>query len=159
MDDYTTATIRLKNPSDNSIVFEGTLTPTNEITEIEVTNIVPTYSYLILEVSSTTTNNGYLYLYDMLLNIGDKQTWSPASDELYSTCIRLSQLGMTILARGSGFATLMSSDKFAIYKATFNGEEVILGDLVTEFYVGGIKTTDIQCNSVSTTNVCWRCIP
>jgi hypothetical protein len=88
----------------------------------------------------------------MLLNVGEKQTWSPSSDEIYSTYIRLSQLGITILARGSDFATLMSSDEFAIYKATFNGEEVNLGEKITEFDVNGITTTDIKSKSVATGN-------
>ena len=152
MDALTTATVRLINPSDNSVVWQTTLEPTGSITEIVAENITPTYSYLILEISTTTTNDGFLYLYDMLLNVGDKQTWSPASDEIYSTYIRLSQLGITILARGSDFATLMSSDEFAIYKATFNGEEVNLGEKITEFDVNGITTTDIKSKSVATGN-------
>jgi hypothetical protein len=86
----------------------------------------------------------------LLLNVGEKQTWSPASDELYSTYIRLSQLGITILARGSDFATIMSSEEFAIYKATFNGEEVNLGERVTQFDTNGIDTTDIKSKSVAT---------
>lgn len=150
MDVFTTANIKLINPSDNSVVYETTLLPTNDITEVVSANIIPTYSYLVLQVETTTTNDGFLYLYDLLLNIGDKQTWSPASDELISTVIRLSQLGITILARGSDFATIMASDKFSIYKATYNGEEVNLGEKVTDFNSQGIDTIDIKSKSVST---------
>ena len=150
MDVFTTANVKLINPSDNSIVYETTLLPTNDITEVVGINIIPRYSYLVLQIETTTTNDGFLYLYDLLLNIGDKQTWSPASDELISTVIRLSQLGITILARGSDFATIMSSEEFAIYKATFNGEVVNLGERVTQFDTNGIDTTDIKSKSVST---------
>ena len=153
MDDYTTATVKLINPSDNSIVWQTALPPTNDIIEVISSSenpIIPGYKNLVLEVSTTTTNDGALYLYDLLLNIGDKQTWSPASDELVSTVIRLSQLGVTILARGSDFATVMSSDEFAVYKATYNGEEVNLGERVSKFDGNGIETTDIKSKSVVT---------
>ena len=150
MDVFTTASVKLINPSDNSVIWERTLLPTNDITEVIGEDIIPRYSYLILQVETTSTNDGFLYLYDLLLNVGEKQTWSPASDELYSTYIRLSQLGITILARGSDFATIMSSEEFAIYKATFNGEEVNLGERVTQFDTEGIDTTDIKSKSVST---------
>lgn len=150
MDDFTEATVRLINPSDNSVIFETELEPTEDITEVIGKNIIPRYSNIVLQVETTTTNDGYLYLYDMLLNIGDKQTWSPAADELISTVIRLSQLGITILARGSDFATIMSSNEFSIYKATYNGEEVNLGERVSKFDGNGIETTDIKSKSVST---------
>jgi hypothetical protein len=150
MDAFTTASVKLINPSDNSIIWERTLLPTNDITEVIGEDIIPRYSYLILQVETTSTNDGFLYLYDLLLNVGEKQTWSPASDELYSTYIRLSQLGITILARGSDFATIMSSEEFAIYKATFNGEEVNLGERVTQFDTNGIDTTDVKSKSVAT---------
>ena len=150
MDDFTEATVKLINPSDNSVIFETELEPTDDITEVVGENIIPRYSNVLLQIETTTTNAGYLYLYDLLLNIGEKQTWSPASDEIVSTVIRLSQLGVTILARGSDFATVMSSDEFAVYKATFNGEEVTLGERVSKFDGSGIETTDIKSKSVAT---------
>lgn len=150
MDVFSTATIKLINPSDNSILWQTTLEPTGDITEVISNQIIPRYNYLVLEVSTTTTNDGFLYLYDLLLNVGDQQSWSPASDELVSTVIRLSQLGVTILARGSDFATVMSADEFAIYKATFNGEDVNLGERVSKFDGDGIDTTNITSKSVAT---------
>lgn len=153
MDANTSATVKLTNPSDSSVIWQTTLTPENDITEVKSdpeNPIIPRYSYLILEIETTTTNDGFLYLYDLLLNVGEQQSWSPASDEIYSTFIRLSQLGITILARGSNFATVMASDEFAVKKATFNGEEVILGDTVTNFDTQGITTADIKSKSVST---------
>jgi hypothetical protein len=150
MDAFTTATIQLINPSDNSVIYETTLEPEGDITEVVGENIIPRYNYLILKVETTTTNNGYLYLYDLLLNIGDKQTWSPASDELYSTYIRLSQLGVTIYSNNSGVATLITSDKFAIQKASLSGDEIQLGEKVTEFDADGIDTTNVRSKSVAT---------
>ncbi len=153
MDAFTSATVKLINPNDNSIVWQTTLTPTNNITEVVSSSenpIIPRYNNLVLEVSTTTTNDGALYLYDLLLNIGEKQTWSPASDELYSTYIRLSQLGLTIYSNGGGVATVISSDEFAIFKASLSSDNIELGDKVTDFSDDGIDTTNIKSTSVAT---------
>lgn len=126
----TTANVKLTG---NDVIFDETWD--NEVTNEKVVfSFIATTSNYILEITSTTTvDDGYTTLYDIMLNSGDVKPWEPAFAEIYSTVIQLSQLGLQIFCTGSDIATLMTSQGFQIRRFE-NGN---LYEIVTEFTKDG----------------------
>ena len=142
LDENTVANVSMVGMSSGQIVLNRDLTEsTQNMEEISVQFIAMDTSY-ILTFTSTTTMNGYLRIYDLMLNSGDKKTWEPAMSEVYSTVLKMSQLGFQIYASGSRTLTLMTSMGFGVYKSN-NGE---LGEIVTNFTDSGIDTIDITAS-------------
>lgn len=128
-DNNTTTTVRLIG---NNTVYEKEFLEEISFQE-EVFSFVATTSTYILEIESSTILDGYTYIYDLMLNKGDKSTWEPASGEIVSTVLKLSQLGLQIYCTGSEIATLMTSQGFQIRRFS-NGN---LYEIVTEFTKDG----------------------
>ena len=107
---------------------------------------------LYLTITTTTTsgdtNSGYFYLYDLMLNSGDKKSWEPAKSEVYSTVLKMSQLGLQVMATGSNIATLINADGFRIFKLNGNN----LGDEITSFNDKGLTTGIAETDEVHTGN-------
>lgn len=122
----------------------------DNITEETFQFIANDNSY-ILRISTTTLTNddtkGYFYIYDLMLNSGDKKNWEVAAGEIYSTVIKMSQLGLQVLATGSKIATLITSDGFKIYKYE-NGQ--LSSTPITEFTDDGLITGIAKTLSVYT---------
>lgn len=129
----TTTTIKLSG--NNNIIYKQVYE--NEmVMQEQVFSFVATTSTYILEIQSTSNEGNYCYVYDLMLNKGDVQTWEPASGEIVSTVLKLSQLGLQIYSTGSDIATLMTSQGFQIRRFQ-NGE---MFEVITEFTSEGLET-------------------
>lgn len=129
----TTTKIRLLG--NGNIVYEQSFTDEIEIEEVVYSFVAQTSNY-ILEIQSSSNTDGFVYIYDLMLNKGDKQEWQPASGELVSTTIKLSQLGVQVYSTGSEIATLMTSEGFEIRRFQ-NGN---LYEIVTKFTKDGFES-------------------
>lgn len=128
---------KIKLIGNGNVVYEQTFDEEVNMQTISYSFIALTSSYT-LEIQSTSTTNGYTYIYDLMLNKGDVQTWEPASGELVSTVIKLSQLGLQVYSTGSEIATLMTSEGFGIYGYQ-NGN--ITANPITKFDRLGMSTS------------------
>ena len=105
----------------------------------ETFSFIATTSSYTLEITSSTTTNGYTTLYDIMLNSGDIKPWEPASAEIYSTAIQLSQMGLQIFSTGSGIATLLTAQGFNIYK--YEDGYLFTEEPITSFNKDGFSST------------------
>lgn len=126
---------RIKLTGNSNIVYDKTFEEETDMEEISYSFIAQTSNY-ILSIQSTSTDDGYIYVYDLMLNKGDIQSWQPATGELISTTIKLSQLGVQVYSTGSEIATLMTSEGFQIRRF----QNSTLYEIVTEFTKNGFKT-------------------
>ena len=123
---------KIKLIGNGSVVYEQTFNEEINMEEVVYSFVAQTSNYS-LEIQSTSTTNGFVYIYDLMLNKGDVQTWEPASGELVSTVIKLSQLGVQVYSSSSEIATLMTSEGFDIRRYS-NGT---LYEIVTSFNKNG----------------------
>ena len=115
-----------------NVVYDQTFDNSMEMQEISFSFITQTSNY-ILEIQSTSSSDHFVYIYDLMLNKGDKQSWEPAAGEIVSTVIKLSQLGIQVYSTGSEIATLMTSEGFDVRRFQ-NGT---MYEIVTEFNKDG----------------------
>lgn len=164
-DNLTTTRFELLDANNNhvtyNIVNEQTgITETKDIDitynteQTRITNqtfqfVAPT-STLKLKITTATTSgvtsNGNFYIYDLMLNSGDKKSWELASSEIYSTTIQMSNLGLQVITADENIATLLTAQGFQVVNYD-NGK---FGAIVTSFNKKGIKTNEIESNLVST---------
>jgi hypothetical protein len=101
-------------------------------------------NYIFEIETQTSVNSGAFYLYDLMLNIGEKQSWSPAPDEIYSTTLTMSRLGLKVYSIGDGTITLLGSDGLITYETT---DGVTLGRIVSLRTADGDKTIQTTTQS------------
>ena len=102
----------------NKVVCETTSNPQGFTTvKYKFTPLSPDYT-LEIETTTSSQDTGYFYLYDLMLNSGDIQTWEPAADEVYSTTLTMSRLGLTVWSQNAGTLTFLTSDGLLIYKTS-----------------------------------------
>lgn len=138
LDSDTTARVKLMGRNNGKTVYDRQYTTNEELKEI-IVKFTATDTEYTLSFESHTEVDGALYIYDLMLNSGDVKTWEPAMSEVYSTVLKMSQLGLQVYASGSNTITLLTSMGFKIYKSN-NGE---IGAVVTEFTDTGIITNEI----------------
>ena len=132
----TTTTVRLiGNGIEYEKVFNEPCDMQNEVFEFEAT-----VSHYTLEIESSSTYDNFCYIYDLMLNSGDKKSWEPAMGEVVGTVIKLSQLGLQIYCVGSNIATLMTAQGFQVRR--FQNSQ--LYEIITEFTETGILTNKIE---------------
>lgn len=131
----TTTTIRLIG---HNVIYEKTFDEECEMQD-EVFEFVADTSNYILEIESTSLYDNFVYVYDLMLNSGDKKPWEPSIGEIVGTVIKLSQLGLQIYCTGSNIANLMTAQGFQIRRFQ-NGQ---LYEIITEFTDKGITTNQI----------------
>lgn len=136
----TTTTVRLTG---NNKVYEEIFQEPVSFKEVSVSFIAETSNYTF-EFLSETTMNGWSYIYDLMLNSGDKKPWEPAKSEIKSTVLQMSQMGLRIFCTGSSTATLMTSAGFQVWSYR-NGE---LYEVITEFTDKGIVTKLFYCTEI-----------
>lgn len=114
-------------------------------------SFIPTQyvNYTIEIVVTSTASVGYSYIYDMMLNAGDKQSWQPSSDEIYSTTLQMSRLGLQVYSSGDGTLTLLGSDGLLTYETT---DGVTKGALISKRTADGDITRNITTQSVRLTS-------
>lgn len=105
----------------------------------ETIDFVADSSTCILEIESTSEYDNWCFIYDLMLNAGDKKPWEPARDEIVGTVLKLSRMGLQIYSTGSEIATLMSSGGFQIRRY----QNDTLYEPITEFTKDGITTGKI----------------
>ena len=114
-------------------------------------SFIPTQyvNYTIEIVVTSTASVGYSYIYDMMLNAGDKQSWQPSSDEIYSTTLQMSRLGLQVYSSGDGTLTLLGSDGLLTYETT---DGITKGALISKRTADGDITRNITTQSVRLTS-------
>lgn len=126
---------KIKLIGNGNVVYEGIFDEPINMQEVVYSFVAQTSNYL-LEIQSTSTTNGFVYIYDLMLNKGDVQVWEPASGEVISTVVKLSQAGVQVNSTSSKIATLMTSAGFNIYRYE-NGYIVNNADPITTFNKDG----------------------
>lgn len=116
----------------NNIIYEETINTEIDMEE-RVFSFIATTTKYTFEIDSSTILNGFVYVYDLMLNKGDVIPWEPAVGEIVSTVLKFSQLGLQVYCTGSEIATLMSAQGFEIRRFS-NGT---LYEIVTEFTKDG----------------------
>ena len=139
MDANTTATVTLTGEGSGNTIFTKTYSTAQSDLEREIFSFTAYETNYILTITTSTTLDGSFTIYDLMLNSGDVKNWEPSISEVYSTVLKMSQLGLQVYASGSETITLMTSQGFKVY--TSNSGEI--GQVVTEFTNTGIKTIDL----------------
>lgn len=142
-----TTTIKMYSTENNNIKAFNDIVITGQqpLKNYEV-SFIPTYANYTLEIIvASATSIGYAYLYDMMLNAGDKQSWQPASDEIYSTTLQMSRLGLQVYSVGDGTITLLGSDGLTSWE-TSDGKTK--GRLVSKRTIDGDRVKTITTQSV-----------
>ena len=99
----------------------------------------------ILQIDTTTILDGYVKIYDLMLNSGDKKSWEPATSEVYSTILKMSQQGFQVYSSGSSILTLITSGGFQIREARDSGDGgIIIGRIISQFNNEGINTEIVR---------------
>lgn len=147
-DNNTTTYVRLISKTTGDNIFEDVIT-TNSNQTITKKNyshdFIANDSDYVFEIETHTTISGYCYIYDLMLNSGDKKSWEPAASEVYSTILKMSQLGMQVYSSGSGILTLLTADGFQVREARDSGDGgIILGRIVSQFNSEGIITEIVR---------------
>ena len=133
----TETTIRLIG---NTTIYEKTFTEECEMQE-EIFEFTANTSNYIFQIESKSLYNNFVYIYDLMLNSGDKKSWEVASGEIVGTIIQLSRMGLRITCTGTNIASLMTAQGFQIRRFQ-NGQ---LYEVITEFTDKGITTNEMSC--------------
>lgn len=146
-DPNTTTTIKLISKATGNPIIEETIT--TDSNTIDKRNYY--YSFVAndsdykLEIETVSTMSGYVKIYDLMLNQGDKKSWEPASSEVYSTILKMSQQGFQVYSSGSNILTLITSDGFQVREARDSGDGgIVLGRIVSQFNQEGIITEIVK---------------
>lgn len=146
-DNNMTTTIKMYSTENNSSkAFDDIVITGQQPMKSYSVSFTPSYTNYTIEIIVTSSANvGYAYLYDMMLNSGDIQSWQPASDEIYSTTLTMSRLGLKVYSSGDGTITLLGSDGMLTYETT---DGKTLGRLVSSRTVDGDRTRNIVTQSI-----------
>ena len=148
-DNLTTSKVELIETISGNKVFEKTYNEQIDTITNETIPFIAEETAYIFKVTTSTTSGGtggYFYIYDLMLNSGDKKNWEPAKSEVYSTVVKMSQMGLSVVAVGSNIITLLTSQGFQVRK--YSNDQI--GEIITEFTDKGIVTKDIDSTSIST---------
>lgn len=147
-DANTTTTIQLVGKNTGTLAYEKIINEPAQFEQVKV-QFTPNDTDYYLIINSSTTLDGYFTIYDLMLNLGDNKSWEPAASEVYSTILKMSQLGLQVYSSGSGIVTLLTSDGFQIRKATDNGDNTItIGEIVHQFTDDKLLTENIEAKSI-----------
>lgn len=147
-DPNTTTYIRLLSKTTGDPVFEDEIVSNSNQTINKINyshDFTANDTDYIFEIETTTTIDGYVRVYDLMLNSGDKKSWEPAASEVYSTILKMSQQGFQVYSSGSNILTLVTADGFQIREARDSGDGgIILGRIVSQFNNEGIITEVVR---------------
>ena len=147
-DSNTTTVIKLISKRTSEKIYEEIITTDNSHT-IDMKNysfkFVANDTDYILQIDTTTILDGYVKIYDLMLNSGDKKSWEPATSEVYSTILKMSQQGFQVYSSGSSILTLITSGGFQIREARDSGDGgIIIGRIISQFNNEGINTEIVR---------------
>ena len=147
-DSNTTTVIKLISKRTSEKIYEEIIT-TDDSHTINMKNysfeFVANDTDYILQIDTTTILDGYVKIYDLMLNSGDKKSWEPATSEVYSTILKMSQQGFQVYSSGSSILTLITSGGFQIREARDSGDGgIIIGRIISQFNNEGINTEIVR---------------
>ena len=147
-DSNTTTVIKLISKRTSEKIYEEIIT-TDDSHTIDMKNysfeFVANDTDYILQIDTTTILDGYVKIYDLMLNSGDKKSWEPATSEVYSTILKMSQQGFQVYSSGSNILTLITSGGFQIREARDSGDGgIIIGRIISQFNNEGINTEIVR---------------
>ena len=147
-DSNTTTVIKLISKRTSEKIYEEIITTDNSHT-INMKNysfkFIANDTDYILQIDTTTILDGYVKIYDLMLNSGDKKSWEPATSEVYSTILKMSQQGFQVYSSGSSILTLITSGGFQIREARDSGDGgIIIGRIISKFNNEGINTEIVR---------------
>lgn len=128
---------KVKLIGQGNVIYEDVVNERVSFQEKVFSFVAQTSSYKI-EIQTTSTTDGFTYIYDLMLNKGDVQTWQPASGEIVSTTVKLSQLGVQVFSNNSEIATIMTTEGFNIYR--YQNGYVFTDEPITTFNKDGFKS-------------------
>lgn len=126
---------KIKLIGNGNLIYEDTINERINFQEKSFSFVAQTSNYKI-EIQTTSTTDGFAYIYDLMLNKGDIQTWTPAAGEIVSTIVKLSQLGVQVFSSSEEIATLMTSQGFEVVRYS-NGT---LYEVITKFTKDGFES-------------------
>jgi hypothetical protein len=126
---------KIKLIGNGNVIYEDTINTRVNFEEKIFSFVAQTSNYK-LEIQTTSTTDGFTYIYDLMLNKGDIQTWTPAAGEIVSTIVKLSQLGVQVFSSSEEIATLMTSEGFEVVRYS-NGT---LYEIITKFTKDGFQS-------------------
>jgi len=139
-----TTTTKFSLMTGNNIIWETENFTGEKNMEEVVFTFNATASVYIFKVetstNSTDTEQGHLFIYDLMLNSGDKKPWEPAQSEIASTVLQMSKEGLTVKSTGAETTTLLNTDGINIYE----GEIISESTKITSFNKKGIVTRVAQ---------------
>lgn len=147
-DDLTETTIELIEATSGNTIYSKSINEEHTDFINENFQFIAEDSSYILRITTETTNseNGYIYIYDLMLNSGDKRNWELAAGEIYSTVIQLSQLGLQVVTADEDIITLLTSQGFQVRRYN-NGN---FGAVITQFTNTGLLTEIAETKEVHT---------
>lgn len=131
----TNTNAKIKLIGNGNVIYEESFNSSTKFEEKVFSFVAQTSNYKI-EIQTTSTTDGFTYIYDLMLNKGDVQTWQPAGGEIVSTIIKLSQLGVQVFSSSEEIATLMTSQGFEVVRYS-NGT---LYEVITKFTKDGFES-------------------
>jgi len=147
------STSKVKLYNGDIIYFEQEFTEAVEDwTEVKSTFDILGTSTLYLEISSTNTDvlsTEGVEISDLMLNYGDVKAWELHSNEVFSSIIKLSSLGITVTATTAKTVTYMTTDGIQVYHWTpdnSNPYKGVVGDLITKLTDSGVWTNEIYAS-------------
>lgn len=143
-DDQVTTTVELIDNILGTTVWSDTYSgEETRLTNVEYQFVAQHTDYTFKVTTATTSGqDGYFYLYDLMLNSGDKKTWEPAASEVYSTILQMSREGLKVISTGSNTTTLLNAGGFQI-KDTSTDEIITTFDN-TGMVTKSAKMTDVE---------------
>lgn len=147
-DDLTETTIELIEATSGNTIYSKIIDEEHTEFVNENFQFIAEDSSYIFRITTETTNSegGYIYIYDLMLNSGDKRNWELAAGEIYSTVIQLSQLGLQVVTADEDIITLLTSQGFQVRRYN-NGN---FGAVITQFTNTGLLTEIAETKEVHT---------
>lgn len=119
--------------------FEGEM-DWREIYDDTESKFFADYSKLKIVIESHSLYDGRFEISDLILNNGEKQSWTPATGEIWGRVVKMNQDGVSVYGLEGGVATLMASQGFHI-RALYGNE---LGEIITQLNKSGLITTNVE---------------
>ena len=151
-DSLTTTRVQFYEKLTGNMILDRTYNQEKTNITNETIQFIANDTDYIFKVTTSTSQadltKGFFNIYDLMLNSGDKKNWELASAEIYSTVVKMSQLGLSVVATGSKIITLLTSEGFQVRKYA-NGQ---IGVIVTQFDDIGMITGVARTTEVHTGN-------
>lgn len=142
-EENTTTTVKLIG---NGTIYEYTTSEVVELEKYEFT-FLPNTTNLVLEITSTTTQQGWTRISDLMLS--ESKIWEMASDEIWSRVIETTPYGQLTKAENVNTGLFLGLDGLGIYDLQ-NGS---LGEQCGYLNKDGLLTNKVECLEINQNNL------